>query len=247
VNENVYIHEFIDIKGHNRNKYMHHMTANWCPVAREERNMLCYGVWATVGSTGFWPEVVNMWELPSWNGLAANFAHEFAGGKTQDPSLVEWWATASEFRSGGFDRLLVAEPWSLSIEELTATGTRGDVYAHELVTLPPGRARDYLDALEAEGRAAVEAAGATIIGAFSVTMRTETEAIVLWAFPSWSSWSEYEQQVLQGEAKLGGWRDTLVELGADVQRILLVDAPLCPLRLGRQPEVTDRLPLAEIR
>ena len=54
--------------------------------------MLCYGVWATVGSTGRWPEVVNLWELDGWDGLAANFAHEFSAGRTQDPSLAEWWA-----------------------------------------------------------------------------------------------------------------------------------------------------------
>ena len=64
---------------------MHHMTANWCPVARAERNQLCLGVWATLGSTGRWPEVVNMWELDGWDGLAANFAHETGGGKDQDP------------------------------------------------------------------------------------------------------------------------------------------------------------------
>ena len=40
MNDKVYIHEFIDIIGHNRARYMHHMTANWCPVAREERNQL---------------------------------------------------------------------------------------------------------------------------------------------------------------------------------------------------------------
>ena len=28
----IYIHEFIDIIGHNRARYMHHMTANWCPT-----------------------------------------------------------------------------------------------------------------------------------------------------------------------------------------------------------------------
>src|SRR3954447_10931107 len=65
-NEKIYIHEFIDIRGHNRAKYMHHMTANWCPVGRKERHMLCFGVWATVGSTGSWPEVVNLWELDGW-------------------------------------------------------------------------------------------------------------------------------------------------------------------------------------
>ena len=31
VNERVYIHEFIDVIGHNRAKYMQHMTANWGP------------------------------------------------------------------------------------------------------------------------------------------------------------------------------------------------------------------------
>ena len=73
MNGKVYIHEFIDIIAHNRARYMHHMTANWCPTARAERNMLCFGVWGTVGSTGRWPEVVNLWELDGWPGLVGNF------------------------------------------------------------------------------------------------------------------------------------------------------------------------------
>ena len=73
---------------------MHHMTANWCPVGRRERNMNCFGVWATVGSTGAWPQVVNLWELNGWKGLAANFEHELVGRGAQDPSLAEWWSVA---------------------------------------------------------------------------------------------------------------------------------------------------------
>ena len=73
----VYIHEYIDIIGHNRARYMHHMTANWCPIAREERNQLCFGIWGTVGSTGRWPQVVNLWEYEDWSAMAANFEHEF--------------------------------------------------------------------------------------------------------------------------------------------------------------------------
>ena len=79
MNRKLYIHELIDIIGHNRARYMHHMTANWCPVGRKERNMNCFGVWATVGSTGAWPQVVNLWELNGWKGLAANFEHELVG------------------------------------------------------------------------------------------------------------------------------------------------------------------------
>jgi hypothetical protein len=238
MNEKIYIHEFIDIIGHNRAKYMHHMTANWCPIAREERNMLCYGVWGTVGSTGRWPEVVNMWELNGWDGLAANFAHELASPSLQDPALAEWWAQAAEFRRGGVDRILIPEPQNATIEELVSNGVRGEVYAHELVTLPVGGARGFLDGLGEAGVPAVEAHGARALGAFRVAMTNDSEAIVLWAFPDWPTWAEFER-AWDGDG-LSVWRTRLVAIGADVRRTLLVDAPLAPLRIGRQPEEGDR-------
>lgn len=102
MNTAVYIHELIDIVGPNRARYVHHMTANWCPQAREERHQLCFGVFATVGSTGRWPEVVNLWELPGWDALAADFEHELGHPTHQDPTLAEWWAQAAEFRRAGW-------------------------------------------------------------------------------------------------------------------------------------------------
>lgn len=244
MNQPVYIHEFIDINGHNRAKYMHHMTANWCPIARDERNMLCYGVWATVGSTGVWPQVVNMWELPSWDALAANFEHEFAAGRTQDPSLAQWWSVAAEFRRGGIDRIVVPEIGSRSISELVADGVRGAVYAHELVRVSPGHARSYLTALAEIGRAAMEEFGFTLVGAFRTAMRNDNEAIAIWAAPRWDSWAVFEQAWLSDTVTR--WRAALLDLRADVERVLLVDAPLAPLRAGRQPQVEDRRPLDEV-
>ena len=82
-----------------------------------------------------------MWELDGWDGLAANFAHETGGGRDQDPSLAEWWAAAASLRRGGVDRIVVPTPWTRSVEQLTADGVRGEVYAHELVTVPPGTSR----------------------------------------------------------------------------------------------------------
>src|SRR4051812_39982616 len=245
MNRKVYIHELIDIVGHNRGRYLHHMTANWCPVARVERNQLCLGVWATVGSTGRWPEVVNMWELDGWDGLAANFAHETGGGRDQDPTLAAWWATAASLRRGGLDRIVVPTPWTRSVDELVAAGVQGAVYAHELVTVPPGRAGDFLDALEAEGVDAGRAVGAEIVGAYEVALGAGTEALVLWAFPDWPVWVDYEQAWGSGGA-LAGWRKTALGLGADWQRQLMVDSPLNPLRTGRQPQESDRRPLEEI-
>ena len=138
-NNKVYIHEFIDIIGHNRARYMHHMTANWSPIAQEERNQLCYGVWGVVGSTGQWPAVVNMWEEDGWDGLARSFGHELGHAHLQDPKLARWWATAAEFRSGGFDRLLVPAEWSPTITELCAQGAGGAAYAHDQVRVPAGQ------------------------------------------------------------------------------------------------------------
>jgi hypothetical protein len=244
VNTKIYIHEFIDVIGHNRAKYMHHMTANWVPTAIEERNMRCFGVWGTVGSTGRWPEVVNIWELDGWDGLAANFVHELQGAGLQDPSLAEWWAAAAQLRRGGFDRIAVPMPWSPTIEELVAAGVRGDAYAHELVTLPVGTIGRYLEGVEEVGRSAYEALDLELVGAFRIAMRNDTEAIVVWAIPEIAAWSRFEQA--WDGVELATWRARLVALGADVQRTLLVDAPLSPMRIGRQPSVEDRRPLSEI-
>jgi hypothetical protein len=248
-NDKLYIHELIDIVGHNRARYMHHMTANWVPVARAERNQQCFGVWATVGSTGRWPEVVNMWELDGWDGLVANFAHEVVGPGAQDPSLADWWAVAAGLRRGGLDRIVVPEPWTRPIDALVADGVRGEPYAHEVVTVPPGTSPRLLAAVQAEGVAAWAAVGAECVGAFRVAMGADTEGILLWALPDWAAWGRAEQAWLAasaGQGPLAGWRATLLSLGATWQRTLLTDAPLAPLRLGRQPDASDRLPLESL-
>jgi hypothetical protein len=184
---------------------------------------------------------VNLWELDGWDGLAANFAHEFSAASLQDDSLAKWWAVAAEMRRGGRDRILIPEPWSPTIEELTDGGVKGEVYAHELVTLPVGTARDFVDALHTVGVPAVEALGLRAIGAFRVAMINDSEAIVIWAAPDWATWVHFERAWDDGA--LASWRTHLEGLSADVQRSLLVDAPLSPLRISRQPSVDDRVDL----
>ena len=80
---------------------------------------------ARSGSTGRWPEVVNMWELDGWDGLVGNFSHELSHDSLQDPSLAEWWGVAAELRRGGVDRIVVPEPWTDPIDDLVATRRAG--------------------------------------------------------------------------------------------------------------------------
>jgi len=161
VNDRIYIHELVEIAGHNRARYMHHITANWSPIGQVERGQLCFGVWGTVGSTGRWPEVINMWEHPGWPGMADNFEHEFEHPTMQDPSLAEWWAEAAAFRHGGSDRLLRPAPWSPTIDQLVADGVRGAVYAHELVQVRPRTSAQYLELVRDVAVAAMERFGMT--------------------------------------------------------------------------------------
>jgi hypothetical protein len=184
---------------------------------------------------------VNLWELDGWDGLVANFAHELASPSLQDPALAKWWAEAAELRRGGLDRVLVPEPWSPEIEELTGAGVRGVVYAHEIVRVPVGTVRAFLDALADVGVPALEPLELRCVGAHRVAMINDSEAVVIWALPSWEAWGRFEQA--WDGAQLSAWRARLVALDADVRRTLLVDAPLSPMRTGRQPQVEDRRPL----
>src|SRR6202035_2611311 len=96
--------------------------------------------------------------------------------------------------------------------------------------------------VESEGMGLVEAQGLELAGAFRTAMGDDSECLLLWAFPDWDTWVSFEQAWEDGGA-LVAWRDALIGLGATWQRILLMDAPLSPMRIGRQPAVSDRRPL----
>jgi len=229
MNDKVYIHEFIDITKQNRARYMHHMAANWSPLAQEQRHQLCYGVWGVVGSTGRWPQVVNIWEEDGFDGLARSFSTELGNATLQDPALARWWAAAADLRSGGFDRLLVPHPDTLTIEALCASGASGEIFAHELVTVRPGTARQFLDsALAGAGKVRADY-GWRLVGAWWTAMRNDDEAVLLWSIPTWESWARVEALSADGADALLGR-----------ERILLAAAPLCPFRTGRQPSRADR-------
>lgn len=236
----VYIHEFIDIVGHHRAQYMYHMTANWGPVGRAERDQLCFGVWGVVGSTGRWPQVVNLWEYADWQALGRNFELELRGDGLQDPSLEAWWSAAAAFRSGGFDRILVAPDWSPSVADHAATFTAPAPagYVHELVACRPGSAAEALERVRDSGIGAHRDGGLTLAGAFGRAMSDDDECVLLWSFPDWGTWAASEAD----DAAAADWRRDQRDIVTGRARILLADAPLSPLRTGRQPEASDRVP-----
>jgi hypothetical protein len=237
-NDKVYIHEFVDITKQGRARYLQHITANWSPLAQEERNQLCYGVWGVVGSTGAWPQVVNMWEEDGFEGLASSFALELGSPTLQDPGLAKWWAAAADLRSGGLDRIMVPHHTSLDIGQLCTAGAGGAVYAHELIRVEKGQAVELLD-LVAEGSADAHSdTGWSLIGAFRTVMGQDDECLLLWSIPDWPTWGAAERSLARGAVDV--IPASAHKLLLNRERILLVDAPLAPLRTGRQPSRSDR-------
>lgn len=244
-NDKIYIHEFVDIVGHNRANYMQHITANWSPIAQEERHQLCYGVWGIVGTTGDWPSVVNIWEEDGFDGMARSFRHEFGHSTLQNPKLATWWANAAGFRSGGHDRLLVPAPWTRTIEQLCGDGVRGETYAHERFTTTPGKAHALLARIAEEAGPLLAEFGWILAGAWETAMVGDSEVILLWAIPTWEQWAAAESAE-RADTKLARWRSSLHEATTSVRRILLADAPLSPFRTGRQPRREDRTEWTEL-
>ncbi len=246
MNSKVYTHEFIDIRGAMRPQYMHHMTANWSPIAQEERHQLCFGVWGVVGTTDRWPRVVNMWEEDGFTGLAAGLGHETGRPNLQDAKLEKWWNEAAGYRKGGFDRVMIPAPWTRTIEELNADGVSGVAYAHEMVTLAPGTAPEFLELVRTEMVPAYASARLQLVSAMRTSMIDDSECILIWAIPSWEAWARFEI-LIHGIGEdvdagiLHGWQQRLLSVSKTFRRFLMLDAPLSPLRIGRQPARSDRV------
>jgi hypothetical protein len=236
--ERIWLHETIDIIGANRAAYNHHMTANFGATARTERGLLNIGVFSTVGSTERWPQTMNLWEFTgSWAGVARNFRHEFSRPSHQDTSLEPWWAEAASLRSGGYDRLLVAAPWSPSLEDLLTerrdAGQPAECHYHELVTLEPGSAASFLDLVRTYRLPLAERFGWSLLGALRTAMVNDSEAVLVWTVPTWEQWAAWEAVQSTGlDADVDQWRQATAHLVRHWRSKLMVASELSAVATG---------------
>jgi hypothetical protein len=235
--DRLYLHETIDIIGANRAAYNHHMTANFGRIAREERGLLCVGVFSTVGSTERWPQTMNLWEFTgSWDGVAANFRHEFSRPQHQDASLEPWWAEAASYRSGGYDRLLIAAAHSPTLADLLANPQPAECHYHELVSLHPGAAPGYLALVADQRQTLATEFGWSTLGAWRTALVNDSEAILVWSVPTWEHWARWEEAQTPGAANHTGvaaWRERTSDLVVDWRSKLMVAYELSPVVTGQ--------------
>ncbi|MCE7882908.1 MAG: hypothetical protein DYH08_03440 [Actinobacteria bacterium ATB1] len=173
----LYLHEVVDIVGLGAWPYMQHTLA---AAGDEKVNFELQGTFQTMGITGRWPQVVNIWDIPGgWDGW-----REAVGRlnleRPANAALEEWWQVAFELRSGGFDRLLVGTPGCPTTRELVSAGVRGSLFVHELSEVQPGSQQDYLAAvLEVRAPLMVDY-GHVLTGAYAVAF-SDFEVVTVWA------------------------------------------------------------------
>lgn len=233
MNDRVYLHEVIDIIGNRRKDYFEHMTVGF---RRRSSRSRCFGVWGTLGSTARWPEVINLWESDDLNVIAETFAFQTRGhGGMQDPELEKWWNKAEAMRRGGFDRLLAPAASSPSIDEVIARGIVGwEVFRHEYISLVPGEARNFLEAVEGEWASVLKSLGVELIGAYRTLLRDDSEAILISAVRDWEAWAAAEAEIDRGEAGQR-WRAKIRKIAPQTRTELMCSAPQSPTFTGRQP------------
>ena len=173
----LFLHEYIDIVGQHQWDYMEHAKGQ---AGHEKVDFELLGTWYTMGITGRWPQVINIWEIPGgWDGWYGK-VDRLGMKRMSNAHLEGWWTEAYKFRTGGFDRLLAAAQGCPNMASLAADEVRGSLFVHEMTEVRPGTALEYLDAVREVRAPLMVEYGHHLVGLYEVMM-TDIEVCTVWA------------------------------------------------------------------
>jgi hypothetical protein len=206
IDRDLYLHEYVDIVGEGAMRYMEH-TAGFNTDAAAGRGLDLLGTFYVMGSTGRWPQVVNIWECIEGRAGWRRLMESTNLSRTRNPALNEWWKIALEVRSGGYDRLLGAAPECPTIASLRRDEVSGSVFVHELSECRPGTALDYLAAVHQDWEPVLRDYGHTPVGLYEVLMN-DTEVMTVWATDP-AGHEALGRAIDEGtDDRIGRWRET---------------------------------------
>ena len=222
----IYLHETLDVVPGMADEYFEGLGRLWLPVAAK-RGLRCVGFWATVGTTGRWPEAIALWEMEDWEHYARLRESQFVEGE-KDERLTEWVNSAWKWRTGGFDRMLIPGEGSPTISDLRRTGVKGGVFLHEIVEVAPGRADDYTAQVISRYLPIAERRGMQLVGSWRSAFRN-TEAVNIWALRDWDHWIEL-RATASTDTEVQAWMRDMQDLRTDWVQKLLTPVAWNPLR-----------------
>jgi hypothetical protein len=178
-NRSLYLYEVVDVIGQGQYEYMEHLWQD--PVQRmPEMNSLQGSFYICAYGGGRWPQVVNIWDIGTegWLGWAKNV--DRLNLKRRKAFYTDWWDTAAQWRSGGYDRLCGGVPGSPTTEEIAARGIKGTLFVNEILEVRPGSSLEYLAAVVEERVPFMREYGHEPTGLYEV-MSNAHEVVMVWA------------------------------------------------------------------
>ena len=174
----VFVHETIDIVGQGQYDYMEH-------VAKEPTNFMpdmtsLQGSFFVLGfAGGRWPQVVNIWDCGTdgWEGWGRNL--DRLNLKRRNAFYGEWWDEASQWRTGGYDRVCAGVEGSPSTEEIVEMGIRGSLFVNEVFSVTPGEQINFLNEVVRKRVPVMEDYGVFPTGLWEVTTNSH-EVVMIW-------------------------------------------------------------------
>jgi len=175
----LYLYEVVDIVGQGQYEYMEHL---WKDPVQDmpEMNSLQGSFYVCAYGGGRWPQVINIWDVgpDGWEGWAKNV--DRLNLKRRKAFYGEWWDTAAQWRTGGFDRLCGGVPGSPSTAEIARLGIKGTLFVNEILTVRPGSALEFLSAVVEVRKPLMAEYGHHATGLYEVTSN-QHEVVMVWA------------------------------------------------------------------
>ena len=215
MNPNIYLHEIVRTVPGREEPYLASVLSLHHEPIRRHRGRPAFAQFRSLPTSGAWPCGINIWEN-TWAGQTEDLVSQFQDAE-RDVAMEEWWNRNLHLRRGGYDRLLIPADYSPTLAELEARGVRGEVFLQEILWLPFGEPRRYLDAFEERLMPALERLGLDLVGAFRVAMRPR-QVVTLLGAREWGGlaalldestrdsklrqWQTYRASVVQGSEEL---------------------------------------------
>ena len=129
---------------------------------------------------GRWPQVVNIWDCGTdgWEGWGRNL--DRLNLKRRNAFYGEWWDEASQWRTGGYDRVCAGVEGSPSTEEIVEMGIRGSLFVNEVFSVTPGEQINFLNEVVRKRVPVMEDYGVFPTGLWEVTTNSH-EVVMIWA------------------------------------------------------------------
>ncbi len=225
MNPNIYLHEYIRTVPGREEPYLASVLSLHHEPSRAGLGHPAFAQFRSVPASGPWPVGINIWEN-TWAGQTADLVGQFLDAK-RDVAMEEWWNRNLHLRRGGYDRLLIPTDYSPTLADVEARGIHGEVFVQEILWLPFGEPRRFLDKLGEELVPALDRLGLDLLGAYRVAMRPR-QVLTLVGAREWSGLADLATATRTDPA-LAAWSTYKAEVTEQAEEMVLLPARHGPL------------------